>query len=655
MTEAVHADPRPLRALLVEDSRLDVELLRVQLERAYPNVALEVLREEAAFRDAITGRRWDVILSDYELPGFTGADLLDHRNELAPDTPFIFVSGIIGDDNAVELLKRGATDYVSKARLARLAPVLRRALREADDRRGRDAAERQLRHADVTFAKVVDSLRDYAVILMDDAGRIHSWNRAARDVFGYEAAEVLGRSAALLFPPEDAPHAALQEEMQRAREHGKADDDRWLVARDGRRLWAEGVLTALEDDRGQRSGFCKLLHDATESYLAAQALRAAKEEADRANQAKDRFIAVLSHELRTPLAPITTAVHVLEKAATVEERHRDLLPMIRRNVALEARLIDDLLDLTAIGAGKVSLQRGRIDMHQLTRAVVEMVGESLRDQSIALELRLDAAHSCVEADQARMQQVLWNIVRNAIKFTPAGGRVRLQTASDGGEFTLACTDSGIGIAPEALPRIFKPFEQADPEVSQQYGGLGVGLAIAQGLMQQHGGQVAVRSDGRGRGATFTLTLPLAQGSARDSEPAPRDAADDAATRKRLLLVEDNEDAAMVLTLCLQEYGYVVHHVATCADALATARASTFDAVLTDLGLPDGSGIDVGRALSKDLPVLALSGYGREQDRQRSAAAGFAAHLVKPADPAEVHAKLTEVMARQPSRDGLPQP
>jgi PAS domain S-box-containing protein len=643
MSEESVLGMRALRGLLVEDSRLDVELLRVQLERAWPSVDLEVVREEAAFIDALRAGSWDVILSDYELPGFTGADLLEHRNRLAPHIPFIFVSGVIGEDNAVELLKRGATDYVSKARLARLEVVLQRALREADDRRAREQAERQLRQADVTFAKVVDGLRDYAVILLDEAGTIRFWNRAAHSIFGYEAGEVLGRSAALLFPQETAPSGALQAELRQARRHGKASGNGWLVARDGRRLWAEGVLTALQDDAGRPAGFCKLVHDSTERHLAAEALRAAKEEAERANQSKDRFLAVLSHELRTPLAPITTAVHVLEKAATVDERHRDLLPMIRRNVALEARLIDDLLDLTAISAGKVSLHREHVDMHQLTRAVVAMVQETVLDKGIRLDLALDARCPWVDADQARMQQVLWNILRNASKFTPRGGRILVRTASPGREFTLSCVDSGIGIAREALERIFSPFEQADAEVSRSYGGLGLGLAIAQGLMAQHGGRIRAESEGRGKGATFTITLPCSEAAesrsaSRPSSPIP------ASARKRVLLVEDNEDAAVALAMCLEEYGYVVQHVATCAEALRTAGAGGFDAVLTDLGLPDGSGIDVGRALSRQVPVLALSGYGREQDRHRSREAGFAAHLVKPADPAEVHAKLTQVLA-----------
>ncbi len=646
MSESPASDGRLLRALLVEDSRLDAELLRVQLEKLYPNVRLQVLHHEQEFVAALQAGGWDLVLSDYELRGFTGADLLEHRNSMAPDTPFVFVSGVIGEDNAVELLKRGATDYVGKSRMERLRPVLQRALREADDRRARDTAERQLRQADMTFAQVVDGLRDYAVILLDDEGRIRFWNQAAADIFGYEASEVLGESAALLFPAEDAPQAALQAELREARTYGKASDNRWLVARDGRRLWAEGVVTGMRNEERGPGGFCKLVHDATVSYLAGEDLRAAKEEADRANRAKDRFLAVLSHELRTPLAPITTAVHVLERFAKVEERHRDLLPMIRRNVALEARLIDDLLDLTAISSGKVSLQRERVDMHQLTRAVVAMVQDGLQEKQIRLELEFTASAPFVDADQARMQQVLWNILRNAIKFTPAAGRIVLRTFDRAGQFTLECIDSGIGIAGDALPRIFRPFEQADAEVSRSYGGLGLGLAIAHGLMAQHDGRIHASSPGRGSGSTFTISLPAlrevtATAASMPAAPAPADS-----ERKRLLLVEDNEDAAIALSLCLEAYGYVVEHVATCADALRVANVGTFDAVLTDLGLPDGSGIDIGRALSKSLPVVALSGYGQDSDLELSAAAGFVAHLVKPADPAEVHAKLSQVLSRR---------
>jgi CheY-like chemotaxis protein len=227
------------------------------------------------------------------------------------------------------------------------------------------------------------------------------------------------------------------------------------------------------------------------------------------------------------------------------------------------------------------------------------------------------------------------------------GYVRLRTEARDGEFHLACTDSGIGIAQEALARIFSPFEQADANVARHYGGLGLGLAIAQGLMVQHGGRIRASSEGVGSGATFAITLPSAPSTGEQpAAAAAREAAN--SERKRVLLVEDNEDAATVLALCLEEYGYVVEHVATCADALRVARGGSFDAVLTDLGLPDGSGIDVGRALSGKVPVVALSGYGRDQDRMNSSQAGFAAHLVKPADPAQVHACLSGILSGQAS-------
>jgi CheY-like chemotaxis protein/anti-sigma regulatory factor (Ser/Thr protein kinase) len=274
-----------------------------------------------------------------------------------------------------------------------------------------------------------------------------------------------------------------------------------------------------------------------------------------------------------------------------------------------------------------------------------MVDDSVQEKTIQIALELHADNPWVDADQARMQQVLWNIVRNAVKFTPQGGRVTLRTATRDGLFTLSCSDTGIGIATEALPRIFHPFEQADAQVAHSYGGLGLGLAIAHGLMAQHGGTITASSDGRGTGATFSISLPCATGISAPAEVAAP-AAQAPAASKRVLLVEDNEDAAMALAMCLEVYGYVVEHVGTCAAALQAARTRSFDAVLTDLGLPDGSGIDVGRALSPMLPVLALSGYGQEQDRKRSADAGFRAHLVKPADPAEVHAKLTQVLSGQ---------
>ena len=633
-------DTRALRVLLLEDSRFDAELLRETLLASYPQATLQVVRDEPSFAQAVAQGGWDVILSDYELPGFSGEQALVHARATLPQAPFIFVSGVIGEDNAVEMLKRGATDYVSKSRLARLPVVLQRALREAGEREALGRARSELREANNVYERVVDTLRNYAVILMNPAGEVTSWNRAAQDIFGYTREQMLGRSARVLFTPEDRDAGVVEREMAQALARGMADDDRWLVRSDGLRLWAEGVLIPLYNEHHEHSGFSKVVRDATSDYRDAQALRAAKEQAERANEVKDRFLAVLSHELRTPLTPISTAATLLERTATVPDKYRDLLPMIRRNVALESRLIDDLLDLTAIASGKVTLRLDQVDMHHLVHAVVDMLAEQVRDGELTLVLDLQAQCPLVQADAARMQQVLWNLVRNAVKFTPPGGTINVRTRSDDRDFTLECSDTGIGIEPQALPRIFDAFEQADREVTRRFGGLGLGLAIARGLVAQHRGEINAASEGRNRGATFTLQLPICPAAlARAAGDAGLPGFGEDAEPLHVLLVEDSVDAAETMKMLLEAYGWRVTHAPTCAAALALGRATRFDVVLTDLGLPDGSGIEVGRELSARMPVVALSGYGAAPDLRSSAMAGFSDHLVKPAEPAAVHRAL----------------
>ncbi|MEJ7929011.1 response regulator [Ramlibacter sp. AN1015] len=638
-----------LRVLLLEDSRFDAELLRESLLLSYPQALLAVVNNERDFTEAVEHGHWDVVLSDYEIPGFSGEQALTLARERSPATPFIFVSGVIGEDNAVEMLKRGATDYVSKGRLNRLPLVVDRALREVAERNARGEAQVRLREANDVYARVVDSLRGYAVILLDLHGEVRAWNRGATEIFRLQPKDIIGAPIARLFTPEDRAARVPEQELQQALSTGKADDNRWLLRGDGLRLRAEGILIPLRGDDGRASGFCKILRDATADYRDAEALRKAKEEAERANQAKDRFLAVLSHELRTPLAPIATAAHLLERVATVPEKFGNLLPMIQRNIALESRLIEDLLDLTAISAGKLNLKIDTVDMHKVSRAVADMLDEQVREKQLTLELDLAAPCALIDGDEARMQQVVWNLVRNAVKFTPTGGRILLRSHCEGGDFILQCTDTGIGIDTQALSRIFEAFEQSDREVSNRFGGLGLGLAIARGLVAEHGGDISAASDGPGRGATFTLRLGLQPSAAAEhgvvsSIPSPR-AGGGGGGGQRVLLVEDNLDAAETIALCLESFGWQVTHAPTCAEALQKAERDEFDVVLTDLGLPDGSGIEIGRVLSPRLPVVALSGYGATPDLRRSAMAGFSGHLVKPAHPEAVHAALQKALAR----------
>lgn len=642
------ASAETFRVLLLEDSGFDAELLTEALKASYPGVSLTWVKDEPDFESALRRQGFDVVLSDYQLPGFSGAQALELARQLVPETPFIFVSGVIGEDNAVDLLKLGATDYVIKGRLGRLPVAIDRARREVAQKQARSIAENQLREADALYSRVIDSLQDHAVLLLERDGRIRSWNRAAETIFGWRIDEVRGRSAELLLPPEDRGLGLLERELAEALAKGSADDDRWLVRADGTRVWVEGTVTPLvHTGDGGLNGFSKIVRDTTERYRAAQAVHQAKEEAERANAAKDRFLAVLSHELRTPLTPIIAAAHVLQRVCDVPEKFRHLLPMIQRNVDLEARLIDDLLDLTSIGAGKLTLRMQPVDLHRVIHTVIEMIDAEIQAKKLDVKVRLDMAPCWIDGDEARLQQVVWNIVRNAVKFTPEGGTIRITAEQEDGEVALRCTDSGFGIHPDALPRLFTAFEQADAEVSQRFGGLGLGLAIANGLVREHGGWIKVTSAGRGQGATFEVRLPLLKrpSDGADAAGLGGHGAESPRAERRLLLIEDNLDAAEAMAISLRDYGYEVVHAATQREAMQVAADSQFDLAITDIGLPDGNGIDLGRRLLPSMPVIALSGYGAERDRHASSQAGFAGHLVKPVDPEEVHRLVQSVLDR----------
>lgn len=640
----------PLRILMLEDSAFDAELIQAALAQAYPpsrtDLQVRLVSDERSFAHALASGAFDLVLSDVELPGYGGAQAMAHCKVVAPDLPFIFVSGVIGEENAVELLKRGATDYVSKDRLGRLPLVIERALRERAERAARMRAERQLREADSIYARVVDGLSGHGVILLDTDGTIRDWNQAASLIFGYVRAEMIGQHISALHTPEDRAADVVGADFKAATAHGSVVVERWLVRSDGTRLRAEGALTVLRDEDGEVSGFCQLLRDVTTTFESAAALLQAKEEAERANRAKDRFLAVLSHELRTPLLPIAAAAQTLQKNVAVPPELAELLPMIRRNVLLEARLIEDLLDLTAISAGKLSLRRAPVDMRKIIDVVVEMVQETVDEKQIDLAVHWNAGRGVVDGDAARLQQVLWNLVRNAVKFTPAGGHIRIEVANEGTRLRLCCIDDGIGIEASALPLIFSAFEQASVDIARQFGGLGLGLAIAQGLVLEHGGDLSVSSEGLGRGATFTLRLDTVDAPDAVATPPDVPAPDSISARPvRMLLVEDNEDAACAMMMSLEFMGYEVTHAANLRAAMAAGEREAFDVVVTDLGLPDGSGLDLGPALSARAPLIALSGFGSAEDVARSMAAGFAAHLVKPTDPDDVHATVGKILMR----------
>ena len=361
---------------------------------------------------------------------------------------------------------------------------------------------------------------------------------------------------------------------------------------------------------------------------------------------KPTLLAVLSHELRTPLTPIFAILATVERHPDLPESIRSDLQVIGRNLQLEARLIDDLLDLTRINKGKISLLSEVIDLHNLIQSVRQLCQVAIDTHQVRFKMQLDAPRYHLLGDAGRLQQVLWNLFSNAIKFTPAGGTIEVRTLVVGdSEFHIRLTDSGRGIDPEALDRIFQPFEQGDFSVPHQFGGLGLGLAIAEGIVDAHGGQIRAESPGLGAGATFTVTLPLPKDEPLPNAQIRRSEPSTAPKAARILIVDDHEDTLEFMSRFLRLSGHEVSAASSYGKALQLRQQRQFDLVISDIGLPDRSGYELIQALNAFSPVkgIALSGYGMKSDVDQSLAAGFSAHLTKPCDPSVLKSTIEKLL------------
>jgi CheY-like chemotaxis protein len=354
-----------------------------------------------------------------------------------------------------------------------------------------------------------------------------------------------------------------------------------------------------------------------------------------AAEAKDRFMAILSHELRTPLTPVLAAVSALLQRSNVSRSDRPILEMIRRNIELEARLIEDLLDVTRITRNKLQLRVEAVDMNAAIRDVLEMCAEEAHAKALKVSSELRARKPFVRGDPARLRQIVWNLLKNAIKFTPAGGLVVIRTSNPASNrLSLQVTDTGIGIQPTLMGKLFSAFEQDEMD-RRRYGGLGLGLTISKALVEAHEGTISASSDGKGRGATFVVELPAAPMEAAEAPQTPAGKREIKTQKLRILLVEDHNDTAQILGRLLESEGHQVKIATNVGDALKLSNEGPMDLIISDLGLPDGSGYDlmtqVRPKLSAPIPAIALSGYGAESDIKRSREYGFAEHITKPVD------------------------
>jgi hypothetical protein len=654
------------RILIVEDDAGIALLERRALERRGYEAATAATPDEAF--DRLRDQRFDLVVLDFRLAGpESGLELYRRLRDEWPELPAILVTGFSDEGKVIEALRTGFRDVLPKTGnyLEYLPLAAERVLKLVDA--DRQLAESQaLRESEERFRLATEAMSGFIYDWDLRTGQVQHFGRI-EEITGEPTREESSEDWRRRIHPDDR-EAAFRDSRQaldgdaesfsleyrvRHRDGHYIDVyDRGRIVRDaaGR---AVRVVGGTDDISARRQAEDAQRQTAAVLRSAAEELTRMKELAESANRAKDHFLAVLSHELRTPLTPVLTTIQLLDRRTDLPADLREPLAMIRRNVALEARLIDDLLDLTRIARGKLELYFQPVDVHELLHQVLEICNPDIHAKRIGVTTELAAHRRWVQADPARLQQVLWNLLKNAVKFTPDGGHVTVGTSDGrGGTLQVRVVDTGIGIDAGMLPQIFDAFEQGGQDVTRLFGGLGLGLAISKALVDLHGGAITAESGGRGLGATFTLTLAAAASEPLAASPLPTPPAEaHGPAGLRILLVEDHADTREALSDLLRMYGHDVQVAGSVTAALAAAGADPFDLVISDLGLPDGSGLELMpriRALvSYEVKGICLTGYGMEEDIRKSREAGFLAHLTKPVNFQELTAVLSRIRTALP--------
>jgi PAS domain S-box-containing protein len=622
--------------LVVDDDEGILRLARKSLERAGCKVAL--CAGVGAARARIAESEPDLLVLDYQLTGAeTGLDFFRRLRSEGVRVPAILVTGFTDESRVIEALRSGVSDVVPKAGdyLDYLPEAVERVLSQVRLQRA-SAEALMLRDREQHYRTLSEAL-PHLVLTCSASGACDFVSKQWVDYTGLESAASLGLAWL------DAVHPDDREEVRRTWlktvRSGTSEYRHELRIRrnDGVYRWFDTRIVAMRDVDGTVSkwfGSCTDIHSQREAIDERERLleseQTARQAAEEANRAKDRFLAMLSHELRTPLTPVLAGARMVEMIPGLPEAARSGIAMIRRNVELEARLIDDLLDLTRVANGKLRLSHETVDVHEVIDSVLELFRSEIQVKQQDVHVDKAAHHHYVLGDRARLQQMLWNLIRNAAKFTPDGGHIYVRTRDERMHVQISVEDTGVGIEPEQIGKLFNAFEQGSQNMSRQFGGLGLGLAITKALTDAHGGTVSAYSPGAHCGATFTITLPTAEA------PTEKPVVADASTRHpagalAILMVEDHEDTAEVMAQLIRTLGHEVTVVGRVADALAATLSASFDLIVSDVGLPDGTGIDFIRAVRErsDVPAVALTGFGTDEDIRRCLDAGFNAHLTKP--------------------------
>ena len=490
--------------------------------------------------------------------------------------------------------------------------------------------QRQKELLRVTLASIGDG-----VIATDATGRITFINEVAEQLCGWNFKDAAGVPCEKVFniinetsrKPVESPVSKV---IEKGLIVGLANHT-LLIRKDGLEIPIDDSGAPIRDMDGSLRGVVLVFRDFSEYKKAEEALKLAMEDAQAANVAKDNFLATLSHELRTPLTPVVMTLASWLEDGKVPKEWREDVEMMQRNLDLEARLIDDLLDLTRIVRGKLSLNPTVADVNDLLNAVARMYQSEVSAKGLRLTIDLKALNHHAYVDPARLQQVFLNVLKNATKFTPEGGHIEVWTENENDSVCVSIRDTGVGMAPDIQAKLFRPFEQGTDEIVKRYGGLGLGMAISKALMEMQGGSISAQSAGPGTGSTFSIAIPRAEAQKRTLDH-PQPAAHRSPQRRyKILLVEDHADTARALRRLLERDGHEIAAAYTVEEALEHLKTEKFDLMLSDIGLPDGTGLELIRKVRSisNLPAVALTGFGMEEDVRSCQQAGFNEHLTKP--------------------------
>ena len=647
------------KVLVCEDERIVAREIQDRLIKLGYTVTAIVSSGEQAIQKAAELAP-DLVLMDIRIKGDMDGIETTREIQNAFDIPVIYLTAY-ADENTLERAKiTEPFGYILKPfKEKELHATIEIAL-------SKHRMERKLKEREQWLTTVLKSIGD-AVISSDINGKVTFMNFVAEALTGWKQEEVLGRDATEIFTiVNEQTHFLIENPLTKVLQSGVVlalPEQAILIARNGTEIVIDDTTSPLKDDKGNITGAVWVFRDITFAKQQEKALREsearvlaterqARADAEAANRIKDEFLAVLSHELRSPLNPILGWTKLLLSRKFDQAKTAKALETIERNAVLQSQLIEDLLDVSGILQGKLSLNPCPVDLAVTIKAATETVRLAAQAKSICLNTLLEPTVGQVSGDSSRLQQIVWNLLSNAVKFTPTGGRVDIRLESIGGQAMITVSDTGKGIKPDFLPYVFDYFRQADNTTTRTYGGLGLGLAIVRHLVELHGGTVKAESPGEGKGATFTVTLPLMKVVPAKGED--NISSDDSPNLDglRILVVDDEKDTLELIVFILEGCGASVRAASSAAEALEALTTWQPDILLSDIGMPQMDGYMLMRQIRAmppeqggEIPAIALTAYAGETDQRQVLKAGFQKHLTKPIDPADLAVVIASFTGR----------